>query len=354
MDSGLLSDAYATPWFIALVDELVDTLHQNYPDANWTHLPPATSTVSVANPQVLYARAACSTSFAQSNSVNGNSNSNASGNGSNSGSGNSANSSTDSSDSNKSGGNNTVLIAAVAGAVGGCLFLAGIIFFFYRRHVKRKHAASPPAPTVNPTLLDSTPMASGKAQPLQFQGGPMAMETPPSTYVPSSSGDSSSNYNYAAPLSPQWTGMTGAASTHLGHPPPSLHPSSYYTISSRPHSTTVPTPVSSPPPWAVPMDPHSQANLQHPQAFMSMPNFALAPSPSPSTEKAQFSGYAVPVHHNQLPAWAVDHKRPEVAPGPSNSAGPSGSGTGEAPSNVLEQPGDALPPPAYTVTPSSL
>lgn len=28
MDARLLSDAYATPWFIALVDELVDTLHQ--------------------------------------------------------------------------------------------------------------------------------------------------------------------------------------------------------------------------------------------------------------------------------------------------------------------------------------
>ena len=28
MDARLLSDAYATPWFIALVDELVDNLHQ--------------------------------------------------------------------------------------------------------------------------------------------------------------------------------------------------------------------------------------------------------------------------------------------------------------------------------------
>lgn len=29
MDAPLLSDAYATtPWFVALVDELVDTLHQ--------------------------------------------------------------------------------------------------------------------------------------------------------------------------------------------------------------------------------------------------------------------------------------------------------------------------------------
>ena len=28
MDARLLSDAYATPWFIALIDELVDNLHQ--------------------------------------------------------------------------------------------------------------------------------------------------------------------------------------------------------------------------------------------------------------------------------------------------------------------------------------
>lgn len=28
MGARLLSDASATPWFIALVDELVDTLHQ--------------------------------------------------------------------------------------------------------------------------------------------------------------------------------------------------------------------------------------------------------------------------------------------------------------------------------------
>jgi len=296
-------------------------------------------------------------------SASGNANGN--GNGSNNGSGNSntaANGSTDSSDSSKSGGNNTVLIAAVSGAVGGCLLLAGIVFFFYRRRLKRKHAAPPPpAPTANPTVLDSTPMAGGKAQPMQFQGGPMALVTPPSTYVPSMSGDSSSNYNYTAPLSPQWTGMTGAASTHLGHPPPSLHPSSYYTTS-RPDSTVAPTPVSSPPPpWAVPMDPNSQAHLQHPQAhpqypqaYMSAPNLAPPPGPFPGAEKAQFSGYAVPVHQNPLPAWAIDHKRPGVAPGPSNSAGPSGSGTGGTLPNVLEQPGDTLPPPAYTATPSSL
>ena len=244
-----------------------------------------------------------------------------------------------------------MLIAAVAGAVGGCLLLAGIVFLFYRRHLKRKLAAPPPpAPTANPTLLHTTPIPGGKAQPMQFQGGPMALATPPSTYVPSSSGDSSSNYNYAPPLSPQWTDMTGAPSTHPGHPPPSLHPSLYYTTSSRPHSTTGPTPVSSPPPWAVPMDPNSQA---HPQAYMSPPNVAPAPSPSPGTEKAQFSGYAVPVHQNRFPAWATDHKRPAVASGPSNSAGPSGSGTG-AHSNVAEHLGDVLPPPAYTATPSSL
>ena len=265
-------------------------------------------------------------------------------------SGNSSPTSTsDSSPSNSGGGNNTVLIAAVAGAVGGCLILAGIFFFLYRRRVKRKHAAPPPpAPNgnpTNPTHLDSTPIAAGKAQPMQFQGGPMPLATPPSTYVPSSSGDSSSNYNYTSPLSPQWS---GAASTY--HSPTSLHPSSYYT-SSRPQSTLGPTPVSSPPPpWAVP----SPELPYHPQAFMSSPNIAPASGLSPGMEKAHFSGYPVPVHQNPLPAWAIDHKRPGVAPGPSNSAGPSGSGTGGALPNVLEQPGDTLPPPAYTATPSSL
>ena len=303
---------------------------------------------------------------AQGTSNSGNGNSNA--NGSNNGSGNSNSNSTTNGSTNSSNpsGNNTILIAAVAGAVGGSLLLAGIIFFFYRRRIKRKHTATPPpAPTANPTYLDSTPMAGGKTQPMQFQGGPMALATPPSTYVPSSSGDSSSTYNYAAPLSPQWTGMTGAASTHLGHPPSSLHPSSYYTTSrphstanqttvSSPHSTIGPTPVSSPPPWAVPMDPNSQMHPQHPQAFMSSPSIVPGPSPSPVTEKAQFSGYPVPGHQNPLPAWAVDHKRPGVSSGPSNSAGPSGSGAGGSLSNVLEQPGDTLPPPAYTATPSSL
>ena len=296
-----------------------------------------------------------STQVSGNGNTNGSSNGSSNGNGSNNGSGNSnssANSSTKPDDSSKSG-NNTVLIAAVAGAVGGCLLLAGILFFFYRRRLKRKHAAPPPPaptvnPTINPTLLDSTPITAGKAQPMQFQGGPMPVATPPSTYVPSSSGDSSSNYNYAPPLSPQWTGMTGAPSTYLGHPPPS-HPSSYYTTSG-PHSMVPPTPVVSPPPWAVPMDPNSQVHPQHPQVYMSPPNVAPAPSPSPSNEKAQFSGYAIPTQQNPLPAWAIDHKRPGVASGSSNSGGPSGSGTGGAPSNVLEQPGDALPPPAYTAT----
>lgn len=307
-----------------------------------------------------------STSSTQGNSNSGNENSNANGSNNGSGNSNSNSSSNGSSNSSNPSGNNTVLIAGIAGAVGGSLLLAGIIFFFYRRRLKRKHAAPPPpAPTANPTYLDSTPIAGGKAQPMQFQGGPMALATPPSTYVPSSSGDSSSTYNYASPLSPQWTGMTGAASTHLSHPPGSLHPSSYYTTSrphstvnqttvSSPHSTIGPSPVSSPPPWAVPMDPSSQAHPQYPQAFMSLPNIAPAPSPSPVTEKAHFSGYPVPVHQNPLPAWAVDHKRPGVASGPSSSAGPSGSGAGGALSNVLEQPGDTLPPPAYTATPSDL
>ena len=183
------------------------------------------------------------------------------------------------------------------------------------------------------------------------------MPTPPSTYVPSSSGDSSSQYNYAAPLSPQWTGTTGATSTLLGHPrPPSLHPSTYYTTTTPPgpHPMTSSSSVSGPPPWAVPMDPNLQA---HPQAYLSPSPPIMAPgfNPSPGMEKAQFSGYAVPVHQNPLPAWAVDHKRPGVLSGPSNSAGAaSGSGTGASLSNVLEQPGDTLPPPAYSATPSSL
>lgn len=183
----------------------------------------------------------------------------------------------------------------------------------------------------------------------------MAMATPPSTYVPSSSGDSSSQYNYTAPLSPQWTGttgMTGAISTHLGHPPPSLHPSTYYTTSpTGPYPMTSSSSVSGPAPWAVPMDPNLQA---HPQAYLS-PILAPGPSPLPGMEKAQFSGYAVPGHQNTLPAWAVDHKRPQsLSPPPNSAVGASGSGTGAPLSNVLEQPGDALPPPAYSATPSSL
>lgn len=183
----------------------------------------------------------------------------------------------------------------------------------------------------------------------------MPMATPPSsTYVPSSSGDSSSQYNYTAPLSPQWTGVTGATSTQLGHPPPSLHPSTYYTTSpTGPYPMTSSSSVSAPAPWAVPMD----ANLQaHPQAYLSPspPVTTPGPSPSPGTEKAMFSGYAVPVHQNPHPAWAVDHKRPGALSGPLNSAEASGSGAGASLSNVLEQPGDTLPPPAYSATPSSL
>ena len=197
-------------------------------------------------------------------------------------------------------------------------------------------------------------MSGGKAQPMQFQGGPIPLATPPSTYVASSAGDSSSNYNPVMPLSPQWTGMTGATSTYLGHPPPSSshHPSSYYTTSSPgPHPTPSPAPSSNPPPWAVPMDPNSQASSH---AYLSPPNVAPGPNPLPGTEKAQFSGYPNPVHQNALPAWAVDHKRPGASPGPSNVPEPSGSGSGRPLSNVLDQPGDALPPPAYTATPSSL
>lgn len=186
----------------------------------------------------------------------------------------------------------------------------------------------------------------------------MPMATPPSTYVPSSSGDSSSQYNYPAPLSPQWTGgMPSAVPTHLGYPhPSSRHPSSYYTTSSPgPHPMTSTSSVAAPPPWAVPMDPNLQP---HPQAYLtpSPPIVSPGHSPSPGMEKTQFSGYAIPVHQNTLPAWAVDHKRPGSSSRPSipNSASASGSGAGGSISNVLEQPGDALPPPAYSATPSSM
>jgi hypothetical protein len=172
----------------------------------------------------------------------------------------------------------------------------------------------------------------------------MTLSTPPSSYVPSSSGDASSQYNFPTPLSPQWTGVTSAPSTHLG-PPTSHHPSMYYTTSPGPQ----PAPPLAAPPWAVPVDPNAHPQ---PHTYMHPPNVAPGPSPSPGAEKAQFSGFAGSGHQDALPAWAVDHKRPPSRP--PNSAGPSGSGSGTALSNVLEQPGEALPPPAYSEAPSSL